>query len=193
MDGGLRIALVARCPENTAASAIRTTSLQVGSSGWVWRLMTRLSPFCLRSTLPAMPPLLPASVPDSVPTGASFYIGARRFVARRNRQGQRVWVGRDKRFVEVILLRTDNRRYAVAPWLEDAAPRAMRELIRSGMLVPPDPMTMLDEPTTHDDANDAALRVAVIEGLLETSQLSMDDALRSLRAWRALRDGVAQP
>ena len=140
-----------------------------------------------------MPVLQPAADPDSVPTGASFYIGARRFVARRNRQGQRIWVGRDRRLVEVILLRTDNHRYAVAPWLEDAAPRAMRELIRSGMLVPPDPMTMLDAPTLHDDANDAALRVAVIEGLLDTAQLSMDDAWPSLRAWRALRDGVAQP
>ena len=139
-----------------------------------------------------MPPLLPAAVPDSVPNGASFYIGARRFVARRNRQGQRIWVGRDKRFVEVILLRTNDRRYAVAPWLENAAPRAMRELIKSGMLVPPDPMTMLDEPTMHDDANDAALRVAVIEALLETSQLSLDDALHSLRSWRALRDDVTQ-
>ena len=140
-----------------------------------------------------MPQLLPAAVPDSVPNGATFYIGARRFMARRNRQGQRIWVGRDTRYVEVILLRTDAGRYAVAPWLEDAAPRAMRELIRSGMLVPPDPMTMLDEPTTHDDANDAALRVAVIEGLLEAARLSMDDAWSSLRAWRALRDGVVQP
>jgi hypothetical protein len=147
----------------------------------------------MRTTLTVMSSLQPAAVPDSVPTGASFYIGARRFLVRRNRQGQRVWVGRDKRFVEVVLLRTDNRRYVVAPWLEDAAPRAMRELIRSGVLVPPDPMTMLEQPTTHDDANDAALRVAVIEGLLETSQLSMDDAWTSLRAWRALRDGVAQP
>ena len=75
----------------------------------------------------------------------------------------------------------------------DAAPRAMRELIKSGMLVPPDPMTMLHEPTMHDDANDAALRVAVIEALLETSQLSLDDALHSLRSWRALRDDVTQP
>jgi hypothetical protein len=140
-----------------------------------------------------MSPLEPAAVPASVPTGASFYIGARRFTARRNRQGQRIWVGRDKRFVEVVLLRTDTRRYVVAPWLEDAAPRAMRELIRSGMLVPPDPLTMLDEPTMHDDANDAALRVAVIEGLLDTSQISPDDAWHSLRSWRALRDGVAQP
>lgn len=139
-----------------------------------------------------MSPLQPAAVPDSVPTGASFYIGARRFVARRNREGQRIWVGRDRRYVDVVLLRTDDRRYAVAPWLEDAAPRAMRELIRSGMLVPPDPMTVLEEPTSHDDANDAALRVAVIEGLLETARLSMDDAWQSLRAWRALRDGVTQ-
>ncbi len=137
-----------------------------------------------------MLPLCPAAVPDSVPLGASFYIGARRFVARRNREGARIWVGRDKRFIEVILLRTDDRRYAVAPWLEDAAPRAMRELIRSGMLVPPDPMTMLEAPTSHDDANDAALRVAVIEGLVETAQLSIDDAWKALRAWRALRDGA---
>jgi hypothetical protein len=99
-------------------------------------------------------------------------------------------VGRDKRFIEVILLRTDDRRYAVAPWLEDAAPRAMRELIRSGLLVPPDPLTMLEAPTMQDDANDAALRVAVIEGLLETAQLSMDDAWNALRTWRALRDGA---
>lgn len=137
-----------------------------------------------------MSPLEPAAVPDSVPLGTSVYIGARRFTARRNREGRHIWVGRDARFVEVILLRTDDKRYAVAPWLEDAAPRAMRELIRCGLLVPPDPMTMLDEPTSHDDANDAALRVAVIEGLLETAQLSMDDALTALRAWRALRDGV---
>jgi hypothetical protein len=139
-----------------------------------------------------MLPLQTAAVPDSVPNGAAFYIGARRFVARRDRQGKRIWVGKDKRLIEVVLLRTDDKRYAVAPWLEDAAPRAMRELIRSGMLVPPDPMTMLDEPTMHDDANDAALRVAVIEGLIETQQLTMDDAIHSLRAWRALRDGVPQ-
>lgn len=126
-----------------------------------------------------------------MPTGTSLYIGARRFTVRRNREGRRIWVGRHDRFVEVILLRTDDRRYAVMPWLEDAAPRAMLELIRSGLLVPPDPMEMLDAPTDSDDANDAALRVAVIEGLLETSRLSMDDALQSLRAWRALRDGVA--
>ncbi len=137
-----------------------------------------------------MSALEPAAVPESVPTGTSVYIGARRFTARRTRQGARIWVGTDKRFVEVVLLRTDDRRYAVAPWLEDAAPRAMRELIRSGLLIPPDPMTMLDEPTSNDDANDAALRVAVIEGLVETSQLSMDDAWQSLRAWRALRDGA---
>ena len=103
-----------------------------------------------------------------------------------------MWVGRDRRVPEVILLVTDDRRYAVAPWLEDAAPRAIRELIRSGMLVPPDPLTMLDEPTCLDDADDAALRVAVIEGLIETSQLSPDDAWHSLRAWRALRDGAVQ-
>jgi hypothetical protein len=137
-----------------------------------------------------MMPLRPAAVPASVPLGASFFIGARRFTARRNREGQRIWVGRDKRFIEVILLRTDDRRYAVAPWLEDAAPRAMRELIRSGLLVPPDPMTMLEAPTVQDDANDAALRVAVIEGLVETAQLSMDDAWNALRTWRALRDGA---
>ncbi len=137
-----------------------------------------------------MPALEPAAVPESVPTGTSVFIGARRFTARRTRQGTRIWVGKDKRFIEVVLLRTDDRRYAVAPWLEDAAPRAMRELIRSGLLIPPDPLTMLEEPTSNDDANDAALRVAVIEGLVETSQLSMDDAWQSLRAWRALRDGV---
>jgi len=39
---------------------------------------------------------------------------------------------------------------------------------------------------------DAALRVAMIEGLLDTLQLILDDALPSLRAWRALRDGVRQ-
>lgn len=132
-----------------------------------------------------------AAVPASVQTGASFYIGARRFTATQNRQGQRIWVGRDKRFTEVVLLRTDDGRYAVAPWLEDAAPRAMRELIRAGLLIPPNPRTMLDKPTSDDDSNAAALRVAVIEGLVETSQLSLDDALQSLRVWRALRDGAA--
>ncbi len=136
-----------------------------------------------------MPPLLPAAVPDSAPAGTSFYIGARRFTARRNRAGQMIWVARDARYGDVILLRTDGKRYAVAPWLEDAAPRAMRELIRCGMLKPQDPLLMLDAPTGSDDANDAALRVAVIEGLVETSQLTLDDALPMLRAWRALRDG----
>jgi hypothetical protein len=130
----------------------------------------------------------PATVPDSVPTGAEFYIGARRFTARCNRHGERIWVAKDRRFAEVILLRDDERGYVVAPWLEDAAPRAMRELIRSGLLVPPDPLTMLDAPTQFDDADDAALRVAVIEGLLETAQLSMDDAWQALHEWRALRD-----
>jgi hypothetical protein len=138
-----------------------------------------------------MSPLTPAAVPESVPTGASFYIGARRFAVRRNRAGLRIWVARDTRFGDVILLRTDSRRYAVAPWLEDAAPRAMRELIRSGLLKPQDPLLMLDAPTVADDANDAALRVAVIEGLVETSQLTLDDALPVLRAWRALRDGLS--
>jgi len=139
------------------------------------------------------PPLQPAAVPDSVPTGASFFIGTRRFTVRVNRDGRRVWVARDRHVLEVILLVTDDRRYAVAPWLEDAAPRAMRALIRSGVIVPPDPLTMLDEPTCMDDAADAALRVAVIEGLVETSQLSLDDAWHSLRAWRALRDSVVRP
>lgn len=138
-----------------------------------------------------MSSLVFASVPDSVPTGASFYIGARRFTAQCTRLGQRIWLGRDRRYLDVVLLRTDRHRYVVAPWLEDAAPRAMRELIRAGLLVPPDPLTMLHAPTSSDDANDAALRVAVIEGLLETSQLSLDDALASLRVWRALRDGAA--
>lgn len=133
-----------------------------------------------------------AAVPDSVPDGTSYYIGARRFTARSDRRGQRLWVARDGRFAAVALLHTDDGRYAVAPWLEDAAPRAMRELIRAGLLVPPDPLLMLDEPTREDDADDAALRVAVIEGLVETSQLSLDDAWSSLRMWRALRDGIAR-
>jgi hypothetical protein len=128
-----------------------------------------------------------------VPNGTSFFIGTRRFTARVNRDGRRVWVGHDRRAADVILLVTDDRRYVVAPWLEDAAPRALRELIRSGMIVPPDPLTMLDEPTCMDDADDAALRVAVIEGLIETSQLSPDDAWHSLRGWRALRDRAVQP
>ena len=138
-----------------------------------------------------MSSLVFAAVPDSVPTGSAFYIGARRFTAHCTRLGQRVWLGRDRRFVDVVLLRTDSRRYVVAPWLEDSAPRALRELIRAGLLVPPDPQTMLDGPTATDDANDAALRVAVIEGLVETAQLSLDDALMSLRVWRALRDGAS--
>lgn len=138
-----------------------------------------------------MSPLLPAAVPESAAVGTSFYIGARRFTVRRNRAGQLIWIARDRRFGDVILLRTDSRRYAVAPWLEDAAPRAMRELIRCGMLKPHDPLLMLDAPTSADDANDAALRVAVIEGLVETAQLTLDDALPVLRAWRALRDGLA--
>ncbi|MES3034760.1 MAG: hypothetical protein V4813_12250 [Gemmatimonadota bacterium] len=138
-----------------------------------------------------MSSLVFAAVPDSVPIGGTFYIGARCFTAHCTRLGQRVWLGRDHRFLDVVLLRTDRHRYVVAPWLENAAPRAMRELIRAGLLVPPDPLTMLDGPTATDDANDAALRVAVIEGLVETAQLSLDDALTSLRAWRALRDGAA--
>ncbi len=150
-----------------------------------------LSPVFQRTTLCHMPSLQHATVPESVPTGATFFIGARRFVARVNRSGQRIWVGKDRRFAEVVLLRTDEKRYAVAPWLEDAAPRAMRELIRCGLLVPPDPLVVLDEPTAADDADDAALRVAVIEALLETSQISPDDAWHSLRVWRALRDGAA--
>ena len=139
-----------------------------------------------------MPLLDYAAVPDSVATGTAFHIGARRFTAHRTRLGRRIWLGHDRRVADVVLLRTDDGKYAVAPWLEDAAPRAMRELIRSGLLVPSDPLTMLCEPTRNDDPNDAALRVAVIEGLLETSQLTLDDALPSLRAWRALRDGLAR-
>lgn len=138
-------------------------------------------------------PLQPAAVPDSVPTGASFFIGTRRFTVRVNRGGQRVWVGRDRRVLEVILLVTDDHRYAVTPFLEDAAPRALRELICSGLLVPEDPLMLLDEPTSTADADDAALRVAVIEGLVATSQLSPDDAWHALRVWRALRDGSEQP
>jgi hypothetical protein len=138
-----------------------------------------------------MPPLDYAAVPDSVATGDSFYIGARRFTAHCTRLGRRIWRGHDPRVADVVLLKTDDGKYAVAPWLEDAAPRAMRALIRSGLLVTEDPRTMLGGPTASDDANDAALRVAVIEGLLETSQVTLDDALQPLRAWRALRDSVA--
>lgn len=135
-----------------------------------------------------MMPLRYAAVPESVTTGATFHIGARAFTVRVTQQGQRVWIGADARFVEVVLLVTDDGRYVAAPWLEQAAPRAMRELIRAGLVVPPDPFTMLDEPTQDDDADDAALRVAVIEGLLETQQVSLDDAWPALRRWRALRD-----
>ena len=188
----LRGAQDARCRENTAASAIWSTRPDTDQVDEPGCARSRLSTARVRTTLPDMSSLTPASVPDSVPTGASFYIGARRLVARQTRQGQRIWVGRDRRFVEVVLLRTDDGGYAVAPWLEDAAPRAMRELIRCGLLVPRNPMTMLEEPTPNDDANDAALRVAVIEGLLETAQLSMDDAWHSLHAWRALRDAPAR-
>lgn len=137
-----------------------------------------------------MPPLKPAAVPESVPLGTSYFFGTRRFTARRNRAGERIWVGLDRRFLEVVLLKTDDGRYIVAPWLEEAAPRALGALIRSGMLVPPDPHTVLDEPSVDDDADDAALRVAVIEALLDTEQLSMDDAWAALRAWRRLRDGA---
>lgn len=139
-----------------------------------------------------MSPLEFAAVPDSVPTGTAYHIGARCFVAHRTRLGPRIWLGHDVRVADVVLLKTDDGKYAVAPWLEDAAPRAMRELIRSGLLIPPNPLTMLDTPTSSDDPNDAALRVAVIEGLLDTMRLTLDDALPSLRAWRALRDGVRQ-
>jgi hypothetical protein len=142
------------------------------------------------TTLSHMSLLQPAAVPASVPEMAEFYIGSRRFVARRNRAGQRIWIASDRRFGDVILLRSDTRRYVVAPWLEDTAPRAMRELIRSGVLKPQDPLVMLDAPTDADDANDAALRVAVIEALVESAQLTLDDALPILRAWRALRDGL---
>lgn len=135
-----------------------------------------------------MPLLQFAAVPDSVPLGTEYRIGRRRFMASQSRHGDRVWVAKDERFDEVVLLLTDDQRYVVAPWLESAAPRAMRELICSGVLVPPDPYVVLIEPTPADDPDDAALRVAVIEGLIETAQLPLDDALASLRAWRALRD-----
>jgi len=140
------------------------------------------------STLWDMMPLQPATVPDSVPTGTSVYIGARLFTARPSRHGGRIWVARDRQFLEVVLLRTDDTRYVVAPWLDDAAPLALRELIRTGLLVPPDPMSMLEEPSLLDDPDDAALRVAVLEALVETRQLSVDDAWSALREWRALRD-----
>ena len=132
------------------------------------------------------------AVPDSVPTGTAFHIGARRFTAHRTRLGRRIWLGHDRLVSDVVLLKTNDGKYAVAPWMEDAAPRAMREMIRSGLLIPPNPLTMLGTPTSADDPNDAALRVAVIEGLLDTLQITLDDALPSLRAWRALRDGVRQ-
>jgi len=98
-----------------------------------------------------------SAVPDSVPTGRAFLIGARHFIAHRTRPGQRIWLGDDPLVANGVLLKTGDGTYAVAPWLEDAA-----------------------------------LRVALIEGLLDTLQLILDDALPSLRAWRALRDGVRQ-
>ena len=138
-----------------------------------------------------MPPLTTAAVPDCVPTGTAYFFGSRRFTVKRNRAGERIWVGLDRRGLDVVLLRSEDGRYIAAPWLEEAAPRALRELIRSGVLVPPDPYVVLDEPGAGDDADDAALRVAVIEALLEISRLSMDDAWPALRAWRALRDGAS--
>jgi hypothetical protein len=131
-----------------------------------------------------------AIVPDSAPLGTRYRIGSRTFTARADRSGTRIWVATDRRFAEVVLMRTDAGRYVVAPWLEEAAPRAIRELIRSGVLVPADPLVMLDPPTDSDDADDAALRVAAIEALVETAQLAMDDALPALREWRALRDAA---
>ena len=50
----------------------RRLGIRSGPAG-VGRIPARLSPVSLRSTLSAMPPLRPAAVPDSVPTGATFY------------------------------------------------------------------------------------------------------------------------
>jgi hypothetical protein len=135
-----------------------------------------------------MPTMTLVPVPDSVPTGTSYRIGARRFTAHRTLTGARVWLGRDPRFLDVALMRSGDGRYAVAPWLEEAGPRAMRELIRTGVLVPEDPNGLLQAPPRDVSVEDAALRVAVIEGLLETSQVTPDDAWHALRSWRAVRD-----
>jgi hypothetical protein len=139
-----------------------------------------------------MPTMTPVAVPASVPTGTSYLIGARRFTARTTRSGERLWIGRDARFLDVVLTKTDSSQYAVVPWLEEAGPRAMRELIRMGVLVPADPFVLLESPTEAANADDAALRVAVIEGLLETAQVTPDDAWQALRVWRALRDGAGR-
>lgn len=115
------------------------------------------------------------------------------FTATRGRGEQRVWIGEHRTLGPTILLRRIDGRYVVAPWLDGAAPRALGAMIRSGVLVPPDPHGALARPTVMDDAEDAALRVAVIEALLDTGQLQLDDALTPLRCWRALRDGLTGP
>jgi hypothetical protein len=132
---------------------------------------------------------VPVAVPTSVPTGASFRVGHRTFTATRAANGARVWVGESAHLGPTILLHRGAGHYLEAPWLEAAAPRALGALIRSGALVPPNPHGALSLPTVLDDAEDAAMRVAVIEALLDTQQVHLDDALTPLRRWRALRDG----
>jgi hypothetical protein len=48
-------------------------------------------------------------------------------------------------------------------------------------------------PTRMPDAQDAALRGAGIEALLDSGQLQLDDALTPLRCRRSLRDGLTGP
>jgi hypothetical protein len=136
----------------------------------------------------SMPTPVPVSVPDSVPTGTAYRIGSRTFTATRSRAGERVWVGRAADLGPTILLQRRAGDYLVAPWLEGAAPHALGAMIRSGALVPPNPLGALTLPSVLDDAEDAAMRVAVIEALLETRQVSLDDALSPLKRWRTLRD-----
>jgi hypothetical protein len=147
----------------------------------------------LHPILADMQQLTPVPVPVSVPTGADFVIHGTCFTATCGQDTQRVWVGDNAALGPTILLRSSDGRYVIAPWLEGAAPRALGALIRSGALVPPDPHGVLVRPTVMDDAEDAALRVAVIEALLETGQLQLDDAIAPLRWWRLLRDGMTGP
>jgi hypothetical protein len=136
--------------------------------------------------------LQPVPVPGTVPTGAAFCIRGNEFVATAA-HSQRVWVGDSPTLGPTILLRRSDGDYVVAPWLNGAAAQALGTMIRSGALVPPNPHGALANPTVMDDAEDAAMRVAVIEALLETGQLTLDDALSPLRRWRALRDGLTGP
>lgn len=134
----------------------------------------------------------PVAVPESVPTGTRMRVGIHCFTATRAHSGARVWVGESAALGPSILLHRGSGHWLVAPWLEAAAPRALSALIRSGALVPPNPQGALSLPTVLDDPEDAAMRVAVIEALLETQQVHLDDALTPLRRWRALRDGDAR-